>query len=240
MTKKEHKKEDHPHHAGKHSQHEKKEDVLSSTAKESSANMTGEEIKPEQAEETTLSANEIKEELDKARKQAREYLDHLQRLQAEFDNYRKREEKQRLLLKEKILEDVACDLLPVVDNFERAMIHANQSNITLESHVNGMELVLKQFLEMLAKMHINPMDDTLGKKFDPHFHEAMMSAPSKDHEEGHVAEVLQKGWMLLEKVIRPAMVVVSSGNKTGVENETASDTGQTQTENTESGNTDTN
>jgi molecular chaperone GrpE len=216
MTKKEHKKpnEENREIPGKETEEALlQEENLKKEAVEINNNKT---INDEQLSDTPSQEaiqKEIKsreEELTQARKKTEEYLDHLQRLQAEFDNYRKREEKQRLNLKEKILEDVACDLLPVVDNFDRAITIASKPNTTLDSYHQGMELVFQQFLEKLKKMDVKPME-TLGKDFNPHFHEAVMRKPSSDYQEGCVMEVLQKGWLLSEKVIRPAMVVVSAG-----------------------------
>jgi len=144
---------------------------------------------------------------------ADEYLVKLQRLQAEFDNFRKREEKQQLMLKDLITENIVQDILPVVDNFERATHASMNENTTLESFVEGVNLVYQQFESFLTDLNIKRMD-ALGEKFDPEKHNAVSKASSEEYEEDMISQVLQNGWILNEKVIRHAMVVVSSGAAT--------------------------
>ncbi|EKD27265.1 MAG: hypothetical protein ACD_79C00777G0001 [uncultured bacterium] len=161
------------------------------------------ETAPEQKEP------ENKDEQEKYKKLSETYLNQLQRLQAEFDNYRKREEKNRLGYKDLITENVIVDLLPVIDNFERAIDASKNPNTTLESFVEGIKLVTQQFDNFLSSINVQKMK-VLGEKFDPAKHDAVSKMPSVDYEEDFVAQVLQNGWSLNDKVIRHAMVVVSS------------------------------
>jgi len=156
---------------------------------------------------------DVDSEQNDDKKLADEYLAKLQGLQAEFDNFRKREEKQRLLLKDIITENVVQDILPVIDNFERATHAAKDDNTTLESFVEGINLVYQQFEGFLTNLNIEKME-ALGEKFDPEKHDAVSKAANEEYEEDIVSGVLQNGWVLNDKVIRHAMVVVSSGSAT--------------------------
>ncbi len=156
---------------------------------------------------------DLEDERSDDKKLADEYLAKLQGLQAEFDNFRKREEKQRLLLKDLITENVVQDILPVIDNFERATHAAKDDNTTLESFVEGINLVYQQFEGFLTNLNIERME-ALGEKFDPEKHDAVSKSANEEYEEDIVSGVLQNGWVLNDKVIRHAMVVVSSGTTT--------------------------
>jgi len=150
------------------------------------------------------------EELNRYKQLSNEYLIQLQRLQAEFDNFRKREERQRLELKKVITENYTVDLLPVIDNFERALSALQNDNTTLESFAEGIKMVFQQLEKVLDGKTIKRMN-VLGEYFDPKQHEAVSKIPSQEYEEDHVMQVLQNGWSMGDKVIRPAMVIVSAG-----------------------------
>ena len=169
-------------------------------------------------EKENESDDDIDEDnVDKNKELADEYLGRLQRLQAEFDNFRRREEKQRLSLKDMVVENVMQEMLPVIDNFERATHASKNENTTLESFVEGMDLVYKQFEGFLTNFDVKRMD-VLGEKFNPEVHDAVSKAHSDEYEEDYVSQVLQNGWTLNDKVIRHAMVVVSSGEEEKKEN----------------------
>ena len=152
----------------------------------------------------------LEEELQKANQSAQDYLLQMQRLQAEFDNFRKREDKLKLQLKETVIQNVIKDFLPVVDNFERALSSLGSNGVTLDSFAEGMKMVFQQMEGYLSGLEIIRVD-ALGKPFNPHIHEAVAKNPSEEHAEDSVMQVLQNGWSMKDTVLRPAMVIVSGG-----------------------------
>jgi molecular chaperone GrpE len=139
-------------------------------------------------------------------KQRDEYLDALQRLKAEFDNYRKRVARDQQELAARAHERLVKELVPVLDDLERALEAATEHEEgKLEE---GVRLVHRSLADALAKEGLAEID-TDGT-FDPHTQEALLSQPS-EAEEGSVIQVLQKGYSLGDRVLRPARVVISSG-----------------------------
>jgi molecular chaperone GrpE len=135
-----------------------------------------------------------------------ELFDRLQRLAAEFDNYRKRSAREAAATAERANERLVKDLLPVLDDLGRALEAAEEhEGAKLEE---GVRLVHRSLADLLAKEGLAEID-TDGR-FDPHVHEALLSQPS-DAAEGDVIEVVQKGYKLGDRVLRPARVVVSAG-----------------------------
>jgi molecular chaperone GrpE len=130
-----------------------------------------------------------------------EYLDALQRLKAEFDNYRKRVARDQQELAARAHERLVRELVPVLDDLERALAH--EGNIE-----DGIRLIHRQLDEALTKEGLVEIETT--GKFDPHTQEALLSQPS-DEEEGAIIQVLQKGYLLGDRVLRPARVVISQG-----------------------------
>lgn len=171
----------------------------------SEENTKTEEVDSNSSETVNVINNE-----DKNKILADEYLNSLKRLQAEFDNFRKREEKQRNALKDYVIENLAKDLLPVIDNFERGINSLNNENTSFESFVEGIKLVLQQFESFLTKYNIKKME-TDGKPFNPELHDAISKVMSDKHEENVIINVVQNGWFLNDKIIRHAQVVVSGG-----------------------------
>jgi len=146
------------------------------------------------------------DELAELTRQRDEYLDALQRLKAEFDNFRKRVARDQGDLVARASERLVKQLLPVLDDLERALDAAtNHAEAELE---DGVRLVHRAFVEALAKEGLVEVE-TDGT-FDPHTQEALLAQPS-EAEEGTVVQVLQKGYRLGDRVLRPARVVVSSG-----------------------------
>jgi molecular chaperone GrpE len=144
--------------------------------------------------------------LQEAEKQRDEYLDALQRLKAEFDNYRKRVARDQQELAARAAERLVSALLPVVDDLERALeAAAKHEEATLEE---GVRLVHRALADALAREGLAEIA-TEGP-FDPHTQEALLSQPS-EADEGTVIQVLQKGYRLGDRVLRPARVVVSAG-----------------------------
>jgi molecular chaperone GrpE len=132
--------------------------------------------------------------------------DRLLRTVAEFDNFRKRIERERRELAEFAASDVVMELLPIVDNFERALQAPPTAGA--ESFRKGVELIHRQMLDLLRKRGVTPID-TVGADFDPRFHQAVIHEASETHREGEVVEELQRGYMLGDRLLRPAMVKVA-------------------------------
>jgi molecular chaperone GrpE len=134
-----------------------------------------------------------------------EYLDALQRLKAEFDNFRKRTANERAAQSARASESVVKELLPVLDDLERALVAAEEhEEAKLE---DGVRLVHRALSDVLARAGLSEID-TDGA-FDPHVHEALLAQPVEGAEPGSVVQVLQKGYLLGDRVLRPARVVVA-------------------------------
>lgn len=178
---------------------EKKKNIEESEAKEPSEleEEAVEEVKPTEeeapSEEESVSKAEYAELYDK-------YL----RLVAEFDNFKKRTQKEKDEIYSIAKTDVVMNLLPVIDNFDRAEKFAGD-----ESVAEGIALIKKQFLEFLKKIGIEEIEAE-GVEFDPNFHNAVLHEDREDVPENTVVEVLQKGYKLGERVIRYAMVKVAN------------------------------
>jgi molecular chaperone GrpE len=136
-----------------------------------------------------------------------DYLDHLRRLQAEFENYRKRVRRDADEVRLRAGEDVVEALLPVVDNMGRALEAADRHE---EGQlIAGLQLVAGQLLDALSAQGLEEVPASPGDAFDPTVHEAVMTQPSDDHDEGAVLQVLERGYLLHGRLLRPAKVVVA-------------------------------
>src|SRR5215218_7949409 len=159
----------------------------------------------ESIEPVEEQAETVEDELGEVTRQRDEYLDALQRSQAEFANYRKRVARDQASLVARAAERLVKELLPVLDDLERALVAANEhEEAQLEE---GVRLVHRSLAAALAKEGLQEIE-TVGA-FDPHSQEALLSQPS-DEEEGTVIQVLQKGYRLGDRVLRPARVVVAA------------------------------
>jgi molecular chaperone GrpE len=151
---------------------------------------------------------EVEERLAVAEAKAQEHLDDLKRLAAEFENYKKRTAREQASLSTRATEHLVKELLPIVDDLERALEAAEEhEEVKLEE---GVRLVHRQLASALEREGLAEIE-TDGK-FDPHVHEALLSQPS-EAEEGSVIEVLQKGYRLGDRVLRPARVVVAGSKE---------------------------
>ncbi len=140
--------------------------------------------------------------------QEREALrDRLMRTAAEFDNYRKRVERERREMIERAAESVLADLLPIVDNLERAL-SAETGPEGAEAYRQGVELIHRQLLDLLAQRGVTPIE-ALGSDFDPHLHEAVSSEPADGRRDGEITEVFRTGYRLGDRLLRAAMVKVA-------------------------------
>ena len=153
---------------------------------------------PQQAETPTDPLEDLRREKDSLQ-------DRLLRTAAEFDNYRKRVERERRELADYMKADVLAEILPIVDNFERAL---QAPSPDAEGFRKGVELIHKQMLDFLRKRGVTPIQ-ALGADFDPNYHQAVVHEESPSHREGEVIEELQRGYMLGDRLLRPAMVKVA-------------------------------
>ena len=145
-----------------------------------------------------------------AREEAEMYKERWMRLAAEFDNYKKRRAREFEMLIASASEDVIRDLLPILDGVDRALAHGENGDTESEGFREGVKMIMEQFPRVLSNRNLNEID-TVGQPFDPTVHEALMQMPSETHDAGIVAEVIEKGYRLGDKVLRPAKVVVSRG-----------------------------
>src|SRR5258708_5227325 len=143
------------------------------------------------------------------RRQRDDYYDRLLRKTAEFDNYRKRTERERIQLSEAAAADLLQELLPLVDDMERAL-KADPGGEATEAIRRGVELIHKQLLETLRKRGVTSIE-SLGADFDPRFHMAVSHEPADGRREGEGVEEFRRGYMLGHRLLRPAMVKVAKG-----------------------------
>jgi molecular chaperone GrpE len=143
------------------------------------------------------------------KRQRDDYYDRLLRKTADFDNYRKRIDRERVQLSEAAAADLLEELLPLVDDMERAL-KADAGSEGTEAIRRGVELIHKQLLETLRKRGVKPIE-SLGADFDPHVHMAVSHEPADGRREGEVIEEFRRGYTLGERLLRPAMVKVAKG-----------------------------
>jgi molecular chaperone GrpE len=162
----------------------------------------GEETAGDPAERPAAAPSEA----DELRRERDALQDRLLRTAAEFDNYRKRMDRERRDLAEYAAADIVSELLPIIDNFERALQAPSGSDE--ESFRKGIELIHKQMFDLLRKRGVKAIE-ALGADFDPNVHEAVIHEPSESHREGEVMQQLQRGYRLGDRLLRPAMVKVA-------------------------------
>jgi molecular chaperone GrpE len=136
-----------------------------------------------------------------------DYYDRLLRKTAEFDNYRKRTDRERLQLSEAAAADLLTELLPLVDDMERALKAAAGSDGG-DAVRKGVELIHRQLLDLLRKRGVKPIE-ALGADFDPHYHNAVAHEAAEGRRDGEVVEEFSRGYMLGDRLLRPAMVKVA-------------------------------
>jgi molecular chaperone GrpE len=192
--------------------HEQETELTAVDPAESAAAPAGEEAVAEAAvpvgepagpEETVSRAayDQLKAERD-------QLVDRLARMQAEFDNARKRAEREKAEFRDYAAGSVVEQFLPVVDNFELAL----KSEGTAEQLRHGVELILKQMDEVLARLQVTAIP-TVGEAFDPRLHEALGAVERDDMPDQHVAEEIRRGYKIRERMLRPAMVRVAHNSK---------------------------
>ena len=147
-----------------------------------------------------------KKKKDKKDEQIEDLSDRLKRQMAEFDNFRKRTEKEKTQMFDMGARTIIEKILPVVDNFERGLAAVSEDEKE-NAFVDGMDKVYKQLLTELDAADVKPIE-AVGKEFDPEFHNAVMQVESDEYESGVVAQELQKGYMYKDSVVRHSMVAV--------------------------------
>lgn len=165
------------------------------------------EAKVTEEAKVALELKEVREALAAKTAEAKELLDKLKRSYADLDNFRKRWRREQEELTKFASEKLVCALLPVLDSFENALKAQDEGKET--PFFKGVEMIYRQLEEVLKKeglTSLNPM----GEPFDPYYHEALMMVDTEDYPPQTVVEVLRKGYALNQKVIRPALVKVST------------------------------
>jgi molecular chaperone GrpE len=166
----------------------------------------------EESEEPTSGAlpisNERVSEVEKLRAERDSLLDRLARMQAEFDNARKRAAKEQQDFRDYALADTIKTIIPVLDSFDRALQTSPEKS---EFHA-GVGLIQKQLIDALAKLGVRPIS-AKGEQFDPRYHEAIEMVDTEDAEDHQVLEELQRGYTLKDRLLRPAMVKVARNSR---------------------------
>jgi molecular chaperone GrpE len=148
--------------------------------------------------------NPVQAELDQVKGERDQLLDRLARLQAEFDNARKREVKERADARDYVVSSTVEPFLGVMDNFQLAL----KADGTIEQLRSGVELILKQMEDALRGMNVVPVE-TVGTQFDPRIHEALGSIETKEFPDHQVLEEIRRGYKIREKLLRPALVKIA-------------------------------
>ncbi len=203
-----------------------KEDLQQEEMREERREAEGGKNKDSEDPYLQLSKEELVELIKKKDEELAALNDKFLRLAAEMDNTRKRLEREREEAVCYANEQIIRELLPVIDNLERAVQHANE-NSDIKTLLEGVKITLKSFISTLERFGCKPFD-SVGKPFDPAYHEAIMQQESKEHPENTVVQEYQRGYILKDRLLRPAMVVVSKAPK---------ESGNKETENADEGGT---
>jgi molecular chaperone GrpE len=158
-------------------------------------------------EDKEKEVEELKKKLEEKEKEAKENYDRLLRMAADFENYKKRAAKEKEEWTKFANEDLLKGVLPFIDNLERAVNHAQKVNDT-GVLIEGVRLTLQQLLQALNKFGLSSFE-SIGKPFDPAVHEAMLVVETDQYEPNQVIEEFQKGYLLNDRLLRPATVSVS-------------------------------
>ncbi len=167
-----------------------------------------EDVVPHVHEDQEADAESVEDQLVKAQETIQDYWDQMMRLRAEIENNRKRAERDVENAHKYALRSFIENLLPIVDSMEMGQSAAAADNATLESIREGSEMTMKMFLQVLEKQGLEQIDP-LGEQFDPERHQAISMIEAEDAQSNTVIEVMQKGFALNDRLVRPAMVVVA-------------------------------
>jgi molecular chaperone GrpE len=156
--------------------------------------------------------DDLQSQIDALTRDKAALYDQLLRRAAEFENFRRRIERERSDAYQRARVEVLVEFLPVVDNFERALSSLENSGGDAEALRHGVELIHKQFKDALTKFGLEPVE-AIGQTFDPHLHEAVTIEPTDKHKENTVIEEFQRGYKIGDKLLRPAKVKVAATPK---------------------------
>jgi molecular chaperone GrpE len=182
----------------------KDEEILEEMQKEIEESETADTAAESPAEEAQPEAAADSEQIARLEAEKQESEERLKRLQADFENFRRRTRQEKEELAAVVTQGLLTDMLPLLDNFQRAMAAEAKD---IESFKQGVEMIYKQFQDALAKNGLEVIDTT-DAKFDPNFHQAVMRVQDPEKEDDTIAAELQKGYMAKGRVLRPSMVQV--------------------------------
>ena len=191
------------------------EEVVEEATEEAVEEVTEETVTEENEESSEESTEEkpkkegfFKKKKDKKDEQIEELNDRVKRQMAEFDNFRKRSEKEKSMMFDMGAKNVIEKILPVVDNFERGFTTVEEADKD-DAFVQGMQQVYKQLMKELESIGVTPIE-AVGQEFNPDFHNAVMQVESDEYESGIIAQEFMKGYMYKDSVVRHSMVGVVS------------------------------
>jgi molecular chaperone GrpE len=175
----------------------------------------------EESSQTVDPLKEMAEKVESLKKEAAENHDRLLRVAAEFENYKKRNAREMNDFRKFANESFVKAMLPVVDSLDLAIASASNDQQTNSSVVEGVSMTLKEIYKIFEQFGVKPIE-SIGKTFDPVFHQAMMQEETEAYPENTVSRELQKGYMIHDRLLRPAMVVVSKKKEASedIENQT--------------------
>lgn len=174
---------------------------------------TGKEIRKElETEELEEEIGLLREELENYKKIEEEYIDRIKRLQADYDNYRKRTLKEHLEHIKRANKDLVEKLLPIIDNFEIALESGKKLEKEGDDFYKGVKMIYGNLIELLKKENVSVINP-VGEEFNPEICEAAVTESVEGVDEGHILEVLRRGYMIDNFLIRPAVVKVCKKNK---------------------------
>ena len=187
----------------------KKDEQLLETEEMSEAEpAAGEEVSLEEQPEEII--RRVKSELEARIKESEDNFNKFLRTAADLDNYKKRAEREKVEISGIACENVIAEILPVLDNLERALAHAQGNHNNLEALREGVKLTIEQFSAVLQKLGLTEIK-TVGEKFDPSLHHAISHEDAPDAAPGAVVREFQKGYFIKGRLLRPAMVGVAKG-----------------------------
>jgi molecular chaperone GrpE len=170
---------------------------------------------PSGADQPGDPVKKLEAKLDAVTQEAKDNYDRLLRVSAEFENFKKRSAREMEESRKYANQALVKDLLPIIDNLELALKTSDESNQNVESNLReGVELTRKEILKVFEKYHVKQIE-ALGEPFDPNFHEAVMREESDRYATNTVTNELQKGYLMHDRLIRPAMVVVATPKNSG-------------------------
>jgi len=167
--------------------------------------------------ETVDPLKEMEEKLESMGQEVKENYDRFLRVSAEFENYKKRAVREMNDFRKFANESFVKAMLPVVDNLDRAIESSSNDKQADTSMLEGVDMILKEILKIFEQFNVKPFE-SLGKTFDPSYHQAVMQEETEVYPENSVVNELQKGYMMHDRLLRPAMVVVAK-TKTKSENQ---------------------